>query len=186
MIEKILEDCQVAWGLQSVCLRYFNAAGCSIDGSIGEDHDPEPHLIPRILKSMLGQVDRFTVFGMDYDTPDGTCIRDYIHVEDLAKAHLLSLEYLNKGGSSEKINLGTGRGLSILQVIQLAEQVSGKKVVYDIGARRPGDPAELVADPQKANRILGWKAEKSPQEIIQTAWNWFSATHRGRYNKTNI
>ncbi len=183
MLERILADCQSAWGLRSVCLRYFNASGCAPDGKIGEDHDPEPHLIPRVLMALTGRLDSIQVFGTDYPTPDGTCIRDYIHVEDLASAHHLAMRYLEGGGRSDSFNLGTGRGTSVREIIDSAERISGKKVPVEFGPRRPGDPARLVADPGKAEKILKWKADyRTIDPIMETAWRWFSAAHGGRYS----
>jgi UDP-glucose 4-epimerase len=181
MFEEVLKDCEVAWGLRSVCLRYFNACGCSEDGKIGEDHEPETHLIPLVLMSLIGAVEKIRVFGTDYPTKDGTCIRDYIHVDDLASAHGLAVRYLENGGVSEAINLGTGTGTSVQEIIDVAERVSGKPVPVEHGPRRAGDPAELIADPSKAKRILGWKAERGIEAIVESAWRWFSAEHGGRY-----
>jgi len=181
MFEQILRDCEVAWGLRSVCLRYFNACGCSEDGKIGEDHEPETHLIPLVLMSLTGAVEKIRVFGTDYPTKDGTCIRDYIHVDDLASAHRLAVAHLENGGASEAINLGTGTGTSVQEIIDVAERVSGKTVPVEHGPRRAGDPAELIADPSKAKRILGWKAERDIETIVESAWRWHSAPHEGRY-----
>lgn len=181
MLEQVLCDCEVSWGLRSVCLRYFNACGCSADGLIGEDHDPETHLIPRVLMSLTGEIETIEVFGTDYPTPDGTCIRDYIHVDDLASAHGLAVRYLVAGGSSDAVNLGTGVGTSVKEILDAAELVSGRKVPVRYGERRPGDPAELVADASKAERVLGWKATRGIHDIVRSAWEWHSASHRGRY-----
>ncbi|MFZ4591294.1 MAG: UDP-glucose 4-epimerase GalE [Ignavibacteria bacterium] len=174
MIENILEDFDTTYGLKYVALRYFNAAGCSEDGDIGESHNPEPHLIPLVLKTILGERDELKVFGNDYDTPDGTCIRDYIHVYDLADAHIKALEYLNKGNSSNVINLGTGDGNSVLDIIKIAEKLTDKKVNYSVCPRRAGDPAVLVADNKKAREILGWIPKYDLTKIIETAWKWQS------------
>ena len=175
MLEWILKDCDTAWGLKSTALRYFNASGCSTDGEIGEEHDPETHLIPLVLQAIKGDIPELTVYGTDYSTPDGTCIRDYIHVEDLASAHLLALRYLIEGGKSIQCNLGTGVGVSIREIIDAAEAVTGRKVPVKYGERRPGDPAHLVASPQKAKDILGWEAEhKDIRFMIETAWQWMS------------
>ena len=178
-VEWLLRDYEAAYGLRCVALRYFNAAGCSLDGLIGEDHDPEPHLIPRVLLAIRGEIPRITVLGTDWDTPDGTCIRDYIHVEDLAEAHVLALEYLADGGPSTAWNLGTGRGHSVREVIACAEKVTGRRVPWVEGPRRPGDPAILVAGVDKATRELGWKPRHSDLEtIIATAWKWMERRER--------
>jgi UDP-glucose-4-epimerase GalE len=183
MVERILRDCDHAWGLRSACLRYFNASGCSADGKIGEDHDPETHLIPRVLMAITGEIDTLEVYGTDYPTPDGTCIRDYIHVEDLAVAHGLALDHLLSGNPSVRCNLGTGKGISVREIIDAAEQVTGKKVPVIFGPRREGDPPELVADPSLALKTLGWEAKrKDVLEIVGSAWAWMNGPHRGRFN----
>jgi len=184
MLERVLRDCESAWGLSSVFLRYFNASGCDPSGEIGEDHTPETHLIPRILMAAKGEIENITVFGTDYPTPDGTCIRDYIHVLDLAKAHALALDYLRNGGETTAVNLGTGRGFSVREIISTAEAVTGKTIPVSYGPRRAGDPPELVALPAKAKKVLGWEAEfKDPKSHIEHAWRWISASHGGRYSK---
>jgi len=171
MIEQIFADYERAYGLKHIALRYFNAAGCSSDGSIGESHTPETHLIPLVLKAIKGERADIKVFGTDYDTPDGTCIRDYIHVEDLALAHRLALEKLDE--YSGCLNLGTGIGTSVKEIITAAEQVSGQKCPTVYAARRAGDPARLFADNAKAKEILGWQPKYTDiKDIIQTAWNW--------------
>ena len=171
MIEQIFADYEKSYGLQYIALRYFNAAGCSADGSIGESHMPETHLIPLVLQAISGQRQNIKVFGSDYDTPDGTCIRDYIHVEDLALAHRLALEKL--GQFSGCINLGTGVGTSVKEIIIAAEEVSHKKCPVEYVSRRAGDPARLFADNRKAKEILGWYPKYIDiKEIIRTAWNW--------------
>jgi UDP-glucose 4-epimerase len=171
MIEQIFADYERAYGLQHIALRYFNAAGCSSDGKIGESHTPETHLIPLVLKAITGERDSIKVFGTDYDTPDGTCIRDYIHVEDLALAHRLALENLGKYNGC--INLGTGIGTSVKEIIVAAEKVSGKKCPVEYVARRAGDPARLFADNTKAKEILNWQPKYTNiEDIIETAWNW--------------
>ncbi|GGJ80346.1 hypothetical protein GGR02_003453 [Anoxybacillus voinovskiensis] len=153
----------------------FNAAGAHESGEIGEDHNPETHLIPIVLQHLLGQRDKISVFGTDYDTPDGTCIRDYIHVTDLAKAHILALEALLNGKKKTAIyNLGNGSGYSVKEVIETCEKVTGRKAVIEYTDRRPGDPARLVASSQKIYKELGWKAEYSLEEIIASAWKWHS------------
>jgi UDP-glucose 4-epimerase len=182
MVERILQDCDHAWGLRSACLRYFNASGCSADGRIGEDHDPETHLIPRVLMAITGEIEALDVYGSDYPTPDGTCIRDYIHVEDLAEAHGLALDHLLSGNPSFRCNLGTGKGISVREIISAAEQVTGKKVPVRFGARREGDPPELVADPSLALQTLGWQAKhKDVLEIVGSAWTWMNGANRGRF-----
>ena len=172
MIEQILADYDTAYGMKHVALRYFNAAGASVSGEIGESHFPEPHLIPLVLFTALGKRESISVYGDDYPTPDGTCIRDYIHVEDLADAHVKALEYLNSGNSSQIINLGTGDGNSVKEVISVAEEVTGRKIKSVIAARRAGDPAVLVADNKKAKEVLGWNPKFNLKDIIQTAWQW--------------
>jgi UDP-glucose-4-epimerase GalE len=173
IIEKALDYYDQAYGLKSASLRYFNAAGAAVEGGIGEDHDPETHLIPLALKAVLDQDKPLTIFGDDYPTVDGTAVRDYIHVEDLADAHLLALEALVKGKASRVYNLGNGSGFSVLEVIRAAEQVTGRKVTYTIGPRREGDPAVLVAAAEKAKTELGWQPRyASLEKIIETAWRW--------------
>ena len=186
MVEMILADCDSAWGLKSACLRYFNASGCSADGLIGEDHNPETHLIPRVMMAVTGEIAFIEVFGTDYDTPDGTCIRDYIHVEDLADAHARALEYLAKGGASVQCNLGTGVGVSVKQIIEAVEKVSGKSVPVRYGPRREGDPASLVADPRLAENTLGWvAAHKDICQIVDSAWKWTSGPHQGHFPRNS-
>jgi UDP-glucose-4-epimerase GalE len=169
--EMALEAYSRAYGLKYVAFRYFNAAGADEDGSIGELHDPETHLIPVAFEAVRGKRPALEIFGDDYPTPDGTCIRDYIHVNDLADAHVTGMEYLEKGNSIA-LNLGTGKGNSVREVISTIEQVTGKKVPARMAPRRPGDPAELVADPSFAAKILGWKARYSLEQIVSTAWAW--------------
>ena len=182
MLERVLRDCGTAFGLRSVFLRYFNASGCDREGRIGEDHEPETHLIPRILMAIRGDIESLTVFGTDYPTPDGTCIRDYIHVSDLAAAHSLALNYLRSGGETTAVNLGTGRGFSVKEIIATAEAVTGGTVPVTYGPRRAGDPPELVCNPARAREVLGWEAQfKDPRSHIQSAWNWMCQPHRGRY-----
>jgi len=173
MIEKILLDFHLAYGLDSVCLRYFNAAGADPSGEIGESHDPETHLIPNILKAALGENDGLTVFGDDYATHDGSCIRDYVHVNDLCSAHLLAGEYMQENPGAHAFNLGNGNGFSVFEVIAAAERVIGKPIPYDILPRRSGDPATLVADASKARKNLGWIPRYHDiNAIITSAWNW--------------
>lgn len=162
-----------AYGLRSASLRYFNAAGADPAGDIGEDHDPETHLIPLVLKVAVGHLPRLEVFGTDYPTPDGTCIRDYIHVNDLADAHVLAMEALASGAPSSVYNLGNGNGYSVLEVIRAAEEVVGKPIPVNYGARRPGDPAMLVAGSKKIKAGLGWQpCFTDLRAIIETAWRW--------------
>jgi len=171
-IERMLRWYDRAYGLRSISLRYFNAAGASFDGRIGEAHEPETHLIPLVLRAALGK-GPVKVFGEDYETPDGTCIRDYIHVVDLVAAHLRALEWLQETGRSGAFNLGTGRGYSVKEVIRTAETVTGRRVPWVSAPRRPGDPPVLVADPSVSAQVLGWRAEhKSLETIIETAWTW--------------
>jgi UDP-glucose 4-epimerase len=173
MIEKILQDYDKAFGLKSICLRYFNAAGADPDGQLGERHDPETHLIPLILQAVSGRRANINVFGRDYCTPDGTCVRDYIHVVDLCSAHLLALDYLVKNGKSNRFNLGNGAGFSVQEVIRAVERVTGKVVKVVDGPRREGDPASLVADATKARHTLGWAPSFTQLDtIVAHAWQW--------------
>lgn len=173
MIERILRDYDQAYGLRSVSLRYFNAAGADPDGDIGEQHDPETHLIPLVLDAAAGIRPHITVFGDNYPTSDGTCIRDYIHVTDLADAHIKALGYLVADGQTAALNLGTGSGHSVRQVIDTTERITGRKVPILIGERRQGDPPALVADASLASVVLGWKPTHSVlDEIVETAWAW--------------
>ncbi|MCS7211439.1 MAG: UDP-glucose 4-epimerase GalE [Chloroherpetonaceae bacterium] len=173
MIEQILRDYDHAYGIKSVSLRYFNAAGADPEGDIGEDHTPETHLIPLLLDVAMGRRPFITIYGDDYPTPDGTCIRDYIHVTDLAQAHVLGLKYLEAGGRSDAFNLGNGQGFSVREVHQMAERVTGKAIKAIVGKRRPGDPAKLVGSAEKAQRTLGWQPRFADLEtIIRTAWQW--------------
>jgi UDP-glucose 4-epimerase len=172
MIEKVLADFDLSHNLKYAALRYFNAAGADFEGEIGESHDPEPHLIPIVLQTALGKREHIKIFGDDYDTPDGTCIRDYIHVYDLADAHLKALEYLVRGENSDFFNLGTGDGNSVKELIDKAREVTGKEIKSVIAERRAGDPAVLVADNKKAKNILGWNPKYNLDDIIKSAWNW--------------
>jgi UDP-glucose-4-epimerase GalE len=169
--ERFLSSCD-AIGMRSVSLRYFNAAGASADASIGEDWSMSQNLVPLVMKAILGFSGPLTVFGNDYPTPDGTCIRDYIHVDDLADAHIKALDYLSSGGESLACNVGTGKGTSVLEVLDIAEQVSGRKVPYVISGRRAGDPVSVYADPTLVRALLGWKATRDVHDIISSAWNW--------------
>ncbi|MBC2711405.1 MAG: UDP-glucose 4-epimerase GalE [Desulfosarcina sp.] len=172
-VEHMLADCDAAYGLKYTALRYFNAAGADESGEIGELHDPETHLIPIVLKAATGQIDHIQVFGTDYPTTDGTCIRDYVHVNDLAQAHLLALDALLGGGESAVYNLGSSNGYSVKEVIGKAEVVTGKKIAVVEAQRRPGDPAILIASSEKIKRELGWTpAYENLEKIIRTAWNW--------------
>lgn len=169
--ENALEAYGRAYGLKYVSFRYFNAAGADESGAIGEMHQPETHLIPLIFNAIQGKIAALEIFGDDYPTSDGTCIRDYIHVTDLAEAHVLGLEYLSKS-DSVAMNLGTGKGFSVREVVAAAERITGHTVPMHIGPRRSGDPAELVADPSLAEKKLNWKAKYSLDQIIDTAWKW--------------
>ena len=172
-MEKMMKWVSRANGVRYVSLRYFNAAGALPDGSIGEDHATETHLIPLILQVPTGRRDHITVFGDDYPTPDGTCLRDYIHVVDLADAHVLALEYLRKGGASDIFNLGNGQGFSVKEMIATAEKATGRSIKVEIGARRAGDPAQLIASSEKARSVLGWKPQFTDvEQVIGTAWRW--------------
>ncbi|MEQ8384544.1 MAG: UDP-glucose 4-epimerase GalE [Coleofasciculus sp. A1-SPW-01] len=173
MVEQILADFQTAYGLKYICFRYFNAAGADPEARMGEDHTPETHLIPLILLTTLGQQKYVSIFGTDYPTPDGTCIRDYIHVVDLANAHLLGLEYLLDTGKSDVFNLGNSNGFSIKQVIEAVQEVTGKSIEIRYGDRRPGDAPTLVGSSDKAMKVLGWKHQYPElKTIISHAWNW--------------
>lgn len=179
MVEHMLRDFDRAYGLKSVCFRYFNAAGADPNGLLGEDHNPETHLIPLVLLTALGQRDRIKVFGTDYDTPDGTCIRDYIHVSDLASAHVLGLEYLLQGHESNTFNLGNGMGFSVHQVIEAARAITGQPIAVEVCDRRPGDPPALVGSGDRAKTILGWQPQYPDlTQIITHAWQWHQARHR--------
>lgn len=179
VVERMLDDYAAAHGFAFAALRYFNAAGAAADGSIGEDHTPESHLIPIVLQVALGQRERITIFGDDYPTPDGTCIRDYVHVEDLAAAHLAALQRIEPG-KGIKVNLGTGRGYSVREIVEACRQITGYAIPETIGPRRPGDPPELVADSRLAREVLGWTPQYTTVEsIVETAWAWHRAHPRG-------
>lgn len=172
-VERLLADCDAAYGLRFIALRYFNAAGADESAEIGEMHDPETHLIPNLFKAALGQIDQIRLFGTDYATPDGTCIRDYVHVNDLAQAHLLALDVLLADGKSAVYNLGSNSGFSVKAVVDKTEAVLGKKIPIVDAPRRPGDPAKLVASSEKIKRELGWAPSyDSLETIIATAWRW--------------
>lgn len=173
MVEQILADFDTAYGLRSSCLRYFNAAGADPDGDIGECHAPETHLIPLVLQAASGRRPAITIYGENYETPDGTCVRDYIHVSDLCDAHLLALEALFEGGPSTHYNLGNGAGYSIMEVVAAVERVTGKTIQRESGPRRPGDPPVLVADASLAKQALNWRPQFSAIDtIIDHAWRW--------------
>lgn len=173
MMEKMMKWCDEAYGMKYVALRYFNVAGAKSDASIGEDHTPETHLVPIILQVALGQRSALSIFGDDYDTPDGTCIRDYVHVEDLIAAHILALEYLKAGNKSDVFNLGSNSGYSVKEMLEAAREVTGKEIPAIVAPRRAGDPSSLVASSQKAKEILGWQPVYTDvKKIIETAWNW--------------
>ncbi|MBL9092878.1 MAG: UDP-glucose 4-epimerase GalE [Planctomycetaceae bacterium] len=179
VVEQALADYTKAYGFGYAALRYFNASGASPAGDIGEDHTPETHLIPLVLQVALGQREAITVFGQDYPTPDGTCIRDYVHVDDLGSAHLMALDKLAPGVEI-KVNLGTGRGYSVREVIDACRRVTGKEIKELVGPRRPGDPPELVADASLARRTLGWTPRYTDiEEIVRTAWRWHEAHPQG-------
>ncbi|MEK7293137.1 MAG: UDP-glucose 4-epimerase GalE [Actinomycetota bacterium] len=172
-VEKFLSACDTI-GLHSVSLRYFNAAGASADSSIGEDWSMSQNLVPLVMKALLGHSGNLALYGNDYPTPDGTCIRDYVHIEDLADAHVRALDYLAAGGSTIALNVGTGIGHSVLDVIAMAESVSGRSVPYNIVGRRSGDPSSVYADPTLIRDVLGWNATHDLRDIISSAWNWHS------------
>ncbi len=173
MVEQVLKDFDAAYGIRHVCLRYFNAAGADPEGEIGEWHEPESHLIPLTLQVAAGEREHVQIYGTDYDTPDGTCIRDYIHVNDLAEAHLLALEYIQQGRPSETFNLGNGKGFSVKEVLNEVRRITGKNIVSLETIRRVGDPPILVGSSEKALKILKWQPTlTSLAEIIATAWRW--------------
>ena len=178
-IENMLKWCDCAYNIRYVALRYFNAAGSDTEAGIGEDHNPESHLIPLVMKTALGQRDHIGIFGEDYPTPDGTCVRDYIHVKDLAAAHLLALEYLERGGSSDVFNLGNGTGYSVREIIDTARRVTGKEIKAVAEPRRGGDPSVLIASNKKAAQVLGWKPVLGLEQIISDAWVWHSGHPNG-------
>lgn len=178
MVEQILEDFDRAYGLRSVRFRYFNAAGADPQGRLGEDHNPETHLIPLVLLTALGQRDHITVFGTDYKTPDGTCVRDYIHVTDLADAHVLGLQYLLDDGETSVFNLGNGDGFSVKEVITAAKEITGLPITVEEGPRRAGDPAILIGSATKARKVLGWDPQYNQIEVILShAWQWHQKRH---------
>lgn len=183
MMEKMMKWCDEAYGMRYVALRYFNVAGAKNDASIGEDHTPETHLVPIILQVALGQRESLAIYGDDYDTPDGTCIRDYVQVEDLIAAHILALEYLKAGNESNFFNLGSNKGYSVTEMLEAAREVTGRDIPAKIAPRRAGDPSRLVASSEKARAILGWASEYTDvKEIIKTAWAWHES-HPNGYEK---
>lgn len=180
-MENMMKWCEQAHSIRFVSLRYFNVAGARSTGEIGEDHNPETHLIPVVLETALGKREKITIFGDDYPTKDGTCIRDYIHVEDLIDAHILALNYLKNGGQSDIFNLGSSQGFSVKEIVEMAREVTGKEIRAEIGPRRAGDPSILIASSEKAKKILGWKPSRTNiEQIIKDAWNWHS-THPNGY-----
>lgn len=178
MVEHILDDFDHAYGLRSVRFRYFNAAGADPQGRLGEDHTPETHILPLVLLTAMGKRESISIYGTDYDTPDGTCIRDYIHVTDLAQAHILGLEYLLNGGKTDVFNLGNAQGFSIREVIEAARVVTGRSIAVTLADRRPGDPPILVGSGEKAKQVLGWNPQYADLEtILKHAWQWHQKRH---------
>lgn len=179
-MERMMSWFDTAHGIKYVALRYFNAAGAHISGKIGEDHRPESHLLPLVLQTALGQREEIAVFGSDYPTPDGTCIRDYIHVSDLADAHVQAVQYLRNGGNSDYFNLGNGTGFSVLELIETAEKVTGRAIPKAIRERRAGDPAVLIASADKAKQVLGWEPKREElEQIVESAWRWHESHPQG-------
>ena len=171
-IEWMMRDLAAISNFSFIALRYFNAAGAHSSGLTGELHEPEAHLVPNILKAARDKKRKLVIFGSDFDTPDGTCVRDYIHIEDITHAHILALKALGHGSKNQAFNLGSGRGFSNLEILKMAEKVTGQKISYKIGPRRPGDPSRLIADSSKAKKILGWAPQRGLKEIIRSAWEW--------------
>ncbi len=180
MVENMLDDYDKAYGLKAICFRYFNAAGADPDGEVGEAHNPETHLIPLVLDAAIGRKECVKIYGDDYPTKDGTCIRDYIHVNDLAEAHILGLKFLFEQSKSEKFNLGSGEGYSVREIIDTVKEVTKKDLKVVVGSRREGDPAILIADSQKAKKMLGWEIKFNLQDIIKTAWDWHKKLTGGK------
>ncbi|WP_207368349.1 UDP-glucose 4-epimerase GalE [Heyndrickxia coagulans] len=179
-MEKMMKWCEKAYGIKYVALRYFNVAGARSTGEIGEDHHPETHLIPVVLETVLGKREAITIFGEDYDTKDGTCVRDYIHVEDLIDAHILALQYLQNGGASDVFNLGSSNGFSVKEIVDTVREVTDRGFNVKIGDRRAGDPSTLIASSEKAKRVLGWNPQKTDiRQIIKDAWNWHESHPNG-------
>lgn len=172
MVEQVLMDCEAAYGLRSARLRYFNAAGADPEGQLGEQHEPESHLIPRLMETAYRGEPPLPVYGNDYPTPDGTCIRDYVHVNDIAEAHILALRYLRDGGAGQAFNIGSQCGFSVLQVLDAAERITGRPAPRVFQPRRPGDPARLIASSEKIRSELGWRSRFGLDDIISTAWKW--------------
>lgn len=184
MIEKMLGDFSTAYGLRSISLRYFNAAGADPEGEIGEAHDPETHLIPLTLKAAAGDLPQLDIYGDDYDTADGTCVRDYIHVTDLANAHVKACQYLLDGGATVSLNLGNERGFSVREIIERVEKITTKKINAVVCPRRPGDPACLVADSSKIKQVLQWETSHSDIHVIlSSAWNWYLKHRDGTHQQ---
>ncbi|WP_348922127.1 UDP-glucose 4-epimerase GalE [Enterococcus rotai] len=180
MMEKMMKWCDKAYGIRYVALRYFNVAGAKSDASIGEDHDPETHLIPIILQTALGQREYLGIYGEDYDTPDGTCIRDYVYIEDLIAAHIAALDYLQKGNESNIFNLGSNTGYSVKEMLEAARAVTGQEIPAKVLPRRLGDPSKLVASSEKAKMVLGWEPQVTDiKQIIKTAWEWHVSHPKG-------
>jgi UDP-glucose 4-epimerase len=177
ILEKILDAYERAYGLEYAALRYFNAAGAT--ARRGEHHEPESHLIPKMLSTAAGKIQSVSVYGDNYPTPDGTAIRDYIHVSDLCAAHVLALDHLRSGGGSERLNLGNGQGYSVMEVIETARRITGREIKTSIEPPRPGDPSRLVANPAKAESVLGWKPKQNLETIIESAWDWHQAHPEG-------
>lgn len=180
MVEQVLRDFDLAHGIRSISLRYFNAAGADPEGEIGESHEPETHLIPLVLDAALGKRPAITIFGNDYDTPDGTCVRDYIHVSDLAQAHVLALQALENGADSANYNLGSTQGFSVREVVDMAQDVTHLPISIELSGRRPGDPAKLVGDATLIRSDLGWEPQFIElEDILRTAWDWHCKSQRG-------
>lgn len=172
VIENVLKDFDSPFGLKSASLRYANAAGADFEGNIGESHDPETHLIPLVLYTALGKRDKILIFGDDYETKDGTCVRDYIHINDLAEAHIKALDYLSENHRSTIINLGTGEGYSVKEIIKAAKEITDTDFAVEVSGRREGDPAILIADNKKAKQVLNWQPKYNLQDIVKSAWKW--------------
>jgi len=181
-MEQIIDTYEKAYGIKHIYLRYFNAAGADPETRIGEDHYPETHIIPLLLQVALGIKKQFTIFGTDYDTKDGTCIRDYIHVMDLASAHIKAMDHLDKEKHSDVFNLGSSVGYSVQEIIEKVERITGKKIPTELSTRRDGDPSVLISSSEKAKNILGWQPQYNMDEIIESAWNWHKKYPKGFEN----